>query len=207
MKMRGGKYLAGVIIMALALLPCLAVAGSIEPPVSAVDPSGNPVPTMKTLDEIPPAWSQKLRADDGEPDGCNSSRFKCVLDGKAVLDKETGLVWERSPWNYEGDWWTAQWQCWASSTGQRSGWRLPTASEIDSLREFCAETWRFLPCGHPFINLQGGSYWSTTTWFWDSNEAIAFRWDVGYQVLSKSVSTYRYNWCVRGGTGSHYESD
>ena len=34
------------------------------------------------------SWDQKITT---------ASRFKIVLDGEAVLDKETGLVWERSP--------------------------------------------------------------------------------------------------------------
>ena len=37
---------------------------------------------------VPRAWSQKLPA---------SARFQLVLDNAAVLDKETGLVWEKSP--------------------------------------------------------------------------------------------------------------
>ncbi|NUO08680.1 MAG: hypothetical protein HUU08_08390 [Candidatus Brocadia sp.] len=36
----------------------------------------------------PHAWSQKLEA---------SKRFAVVLDDEAVLDKETGLVWKKSP--------------------------------------------------------------------------------------------------------------
>jgi hypothetical protein len=200
MNVREKIIVAGVIVMAFALLPCLSIAGSLEPTPNALDTSGNPVPTMKTLDEVLPAWSQKLRADDGDADGCNSSRFKCVLDNQAVLDKETGLVWERSPWNYQGNWWTAQWQCAASYTGGRHGWRLPTLQELDSLIEFggfdCSP-W-YLPCGHPFTNLKS-VYWSATTWFFDSDRAACSSPNVGYDVCSKTSELW--NWCVRGGFG------
>ena len=199
MKVRGNIIVTGVIVMAFALLPCLGFSGSLEPTPNAVDPSGNPVPTMKTLDEVLPAWSQKLRADDGDADGCNSSRFKCVLDGAAVLDKETGLVWERSPRTYSGNWYAAQWECWAHNTGGRFGWRLPTAQELESLARL--DSWdcdSYLPCGHPFINAVY-PYWSATTWFFDSNEAISWHTRYGRDAVTKS--TELWYWCVRGGYG------
>lgn len=34
---------------------------------------------IQRLDEVLPTWSQALDSTDGEPDGCSSSRFKCVL--------------------------------------------------------------------------------------------------------------------------------
>ena len=55
-----------IILMAtLLIMPLAALAGSLEP-------SAPPGPTMKTLDEIPPTWSQKLPA---------AQRFVLVLDG------------------------------------------------------------------------------------------------------------------------------
>jgi hypothetical protein len=119
MKAKEKIIVAGVIIMALALLPCLSIAGSIEPPANATDTSGNPVPTMKTLDQIPPTWSRKLPCDSAT----NCPRFEVLADfnNEAVLDKETGLVWRRSPWNYQGNWWNAKNTCLAGCLGGRCG--------------------------------------------------------------------------------------
>ncbi|MDQ7787935.1 MAG: DUF1566 domain-containing protein [Thermodesulfovibrionales bacterium] len=212
MKAKEKIFMTGIIIMAFTLLPWLSIAGPLEPPAIAVDPLGNPVPTMKTLDEIPPAWSQKLRADDGDADGCNSSRFKCVLDGQAVLDKETGLVWERSPENLENGWLTwdgGQWSCSSVYRGGRAGWRLPTLSELLSLQDYCPSQTidQRLPCGHPFNNVSSAyrNFWSATTWFFDSNRAIAWSPYSGHGSVDKSIELWR--WCVRGGIGSSYVSD
>jgi hypothetical protein len=71
-----------------------------------------------------------------------AKRFE-ILDafgGAAVLDKETGLVWERIPGdaNHDGvrndadrlPWEGALRQCSALMVANRGGWRLPTIEEL-----------------------------------------------------------------------------
>lgn len=84
----------GITVTCLLLLVGVGFvrAGDLEPP-------GPPAPTMKSLNAIAPNWSLSLDSTDGAPDGCSSSRFKCAMRGVAVLDMETGLVWERVPNN------------------------------------------------------------------------------------------------------------
>ena len=175
------------IVIALALLlPCLSIAGSLEP-------SEPPGPTMKTLDEVLPAWSQKLPV---------SERFVLVLDDYAVLDKETGLVWEKYPMNMYGDWYSMKFWCIHSHTGGRDGWRLPTIYELSSLSEYCDGEPHWLPCGHPFLNLQD-DYWSATTDSVDPSQAWHFL--PGGSSGHDPKTVQKNNWCVRGGFGVSYE--
>jgi hypothetical protein len=173
--------------MAAALfLPGLVSAGELEP-------SAAPGPTMKTLDQIPPTWSQKLPA---------SERFELVLDAEAVLDKETGLVWERSPDTTERTWADACLHCYIREVGNRKGWRLPTIQELASLVDN-DNSRPSLPTGHPFNNVQSGDYcfyWSSTTNA--DNASLAWHQGFGYGGegnYDKSISDYA--WCVRGGHG------
>lgn len=185
--------IAGFMIGALSL-PGDLRSGSLEP----TDPPG---PTMKTLDEIPPTWSQMLPADDGEPNGCNSSRFKCVLNNYAVLDKETGLVWDRSPSTGETDWISAHQQCYEHVEYTRLGWRLPTIEELSSLIDLLEDS-PPLPSGHPFINvMQDKYYWSSTPFLGDTDFAWSanFVYTGGVGINPKAANLHV--WCVRGGQG------
>lgn len=175
----------------------MAAAGDLEPPAP-------PGPTMKTLGEIPPTWSQPLDSTDGEPDGCNSNRFKCVMGGVAVLDMETGLVWERTPSNAFGiPWLNSIDACLQKLVGNRGGWRLPRAEEILSLIDNSTGTPR-LPPSHPFTGLTDATcYYSTTTVATDQNKAWALGSDLYGNTHSpcmapKVGASY---WCVRGGLG------
>jgi len=182
------------------LLPGLSTAGSLEPPSNAVDLSGSPVPTMKTLDEIPPTWSQRLPADDGpNGDTCNSSRFKCVMDGNAVLDKETGLVWRRYPVCDLKNWYEAHWSCAVTYRSRRIGWRLPTIYELASLLDNGP-----LPNGHPFLYVEPANYWAATSDFSNNNRAWAVDFGRGGVNYFDKTDPHCY-WCVRGGLGVNYE--
>ena len=174
--------------MAAALfLPGLVSAGELEP-------SAAPGPTMKTLDEIPPTWSQKLQCD---TTAC--PRFELVMGGAAVLDKETGLVWERSPDTSTRTWNSACIHCYTREIANRKGWRLPTVEELASLVDNDNSN-PALPTGHPFNVLQSDYYWSSTTRAGNTG----FAWDVGFGngVLSGyDKSAPDCVWCVRGGHG------
>jgi len=176
----------GFVAMGSFVSPSMLCAGDLEP-------SAPPGSTMKTLDQIPPTWSQKLSP--------ASKRFELVMDGGAVLDKETGLVWEQSPDTTSRDWTSAWSHCYQREVANRKGWRFPTIEELASLvdNDNSAPS---LPTDHPFSIEPGSAFWSSTTDFNDTNKA----WLVG--ISNGSVSpgikgNYADVWCVRGGHG-HY---
>lgn len=179
--LRGG-LIAFVSIM--FFLPVMLHAGDL-------DPSGPPAPTMKTLDQIPPAWSQKLPA---------SERFVLVLDGAAVLDKETGLVWEKAPLTLRHTWAEAISYCIERNVGGRRGWHLPTIEQLASLMD-PTQIGPSLPIGHPFESILSAMtsppYWSSTTHPTYTNSAwnVFFVGIVGWGQKDNDS----YAWCVRGG--------
>jgi len=139
---------------------------------------------------LPPAWSLKLPT---------STRFESALGGEAILDWETGLVWEKSPDTTTRTWTNAIYYAYNKTVGGRKGWRLPTVEELASLVD-PTQTNPALSSGHPFINVQSNYYWSSTT----SVDSTSFAWDVyfysGVVDYSAKGSSF-YVWCVRGGHG------
>jgi len=195
-----------VLFALLAIVAMLATGARGGP----LDPPGLPGPTGKTLDEIPGSWSRVLPANDGEPGpfppaGCNSSRFKCVFDNLAVLDLETGLVWERLLGTSEAPWAAAESLCLGSYTGGRGGWRLPTYEEFQSLIDTNASASPYLPEGHPFVNPSPDKgYWTATTVSTNASFARVAFLDLGGGVapkVSADPADFRRYWCVRGGHG------
>ncbi len=176
-----------VFVSAAFLLPKLIGAGELEP-------SAPPGPTMKTLDEIPPTWSQILPADE---------RFELVMGDAAVLDKETGLVWAANA-NLFGKktWDEAIYYCADQvDLGGRKGWRLPTREELASLLD-TSETEPALPLGYDsyFSNVQLDFYWSSTSRHGFEENPRAWYVNMGSSSVNNTwQDSPLYVWPVRGG--------
>ena len=140
-----------------------------------------------------PSWDQTLPA---------STRFIVLTNfgSAAVLDRETGLVWEKSPILSSFIWSSAQFHCNRLTTGGRLGWRLPTLQELASLVDPSVLPGPTLPSGHPFSNVQSSDYWSATSFAGGNAFAWAVRFNDG-DVGLVDRGTLHAAWCVRGGQG------
>ncbi len=122
---------------------------------------------------------------------------------RRVLDRNTGLVWERSPEkDVHRGWFSALQLCVSAKTGGQLGWRLPAIQELASLVDptvpFPGPT---LPAGHPFQNMTSSFYWSSTTFALSAGFAWGVLLNVG-AVSNDNKNTGSDNtWCVRGGSG------
>ena len=151
-----------------------------------------------------PTWDKKI----------GRGRFVVLspFNNEAVLDKETGLVWERSPGEEELIWIGANSRCIQLSKGDRFAWRLPTIQELSSLLD-PTQAEPALPSGHPFQNVQFGApdfYWSAT--FTSTLPVGNFAWGLSFGpgrvdgIFTRSALTIGlFSWCVRGGQGSEVQ--
>ena len=95
----------------------------------------------------------------------------------AVLDRETGLVWEKSPDTTIHNWGGALFTYTRRPTGNRKGWRLPSMPELASLIDpSVTAPGPTLPPGHPFTNVQSDFYWSATA----EADVPTIAWGVGF---------------------------
>lgn len=139
-----------------------------------------------------PSWDQKLPA---------STRFVVLSDwnSEAVLDRNTGLVWEKAPSSAIEHWNAARITCINKNVGGQKGWRLPSIPELASLVDpSVAAPGPTLSPGHPFTNIQISGYWSATS----SAEFPSDVWLVEFvhgEVLALTNGTSGNSWCVRGG--------
>ena len=145
-------------------------------------------------------WDQALPA---------AQRFVVLraFNNAAVLDKNTGLVWEKSPETTTGSWNTARSVCIEKNIGGQRGWRLPSIVELTSLIDpSLISPGPTLPAGHPFTNVQtANNYWSATT---DAEDPTRV-WNVTFLhgLVGNLNKTHDdlFWWCVRGGMNAdHY---
>ncbi len=191
-----GKSVFGSLLITFGFIALTGVgvqaqSGSLEPPGTAVNGSGEPVGTTQTQ----PSWDQDLPANE---------RFKLVLGGEAVLDKNTGLVWEQSPFTTLLTWPQARGRCLSRGTGGQMGWRLPSIPELTSLVvPGNPPGGPDLPVGHPFSNnVQSSDYWSATTIVDNPTRAWIVIFGDGF-VGSNSKVVPTSVWCVRGGMNAN----
>ncbi len=142
-----------------------------------------------------PAWNTKINS---------PGRFTVLVafNKEAVFDRETGLVWERSPgWDYL-TWSEAHEHCNVKAVGNRKGWRLPTIQELASLVD-PSQSNPNLPIDHPFNDVaEACVFWSATTHSTHTSGAwvLSFCYEDG-QLGYNPKDTHRAVWCVRGGQG------
>jgi hypothetical protein len=166
-----------------------ATAGSLTPP-------GPPAPTMRTLDQQKPTWDKIIPT---------AQRFVDALDGTATLDKETGLVWQKTPSQTMVTWDEANSGCANTKTGGRYGWRLPAVHELLSLMEpsgnimllpanvFSLPTQIMFWTTSPYLSALD-SYYTAFLHYWSGPV------DNGALTMGGSQKSSKFNfWCVRGG--------
>jgi hypothetical protein len=139
---------------------------------------------------VPPSWYQTLSA---------NKRFSVVLNGAAVLDKETGLVWEKDPSSVKQRALDGIGNCYTKDVGGRKGWRIPSIEELNSLVDTTTIN-PALPSGFPFGNIQLGWYWTVNINLKNNQQVWYVDFASGNSGTDFKTSA-RFIWCVRGGHG------
>jgi hypothetical protein len=118
----------------------------------------------------------------------------------AVLDKATGLVWEKSPQTTSAKWTAARRTCTEKNVGGQKGWRLPSLEELSGLVDFSvAPPSLALPPGHPFLAVRSAVYWSSTRPGEDPKGAWGVHFGLGGGATFINGAHSVQVWCVRDG--------
>jgi hypothetical protein len=123
------------------------------------------------------------------------SRFVVSFPG-AVLDKQTGLVWEQTPDATPRTWSGAVRYCIDKAVGGTIGWRVPSMAELKSLFDVSMAP-PFVPTS-VFPHVQATIYWSA------SNDPIGVSivHFVDDRASDGNTSQTFPAWCVRGGVNA-----
>ena len=150
-----------------------------------------------------PTWDKQIN---------NPSRFEVLKDfnDEAVLDHETGLVWEKVPETARLGWAFLDGECYAHFIGGRLGWRPPTLEELLTLMDPLQNLTGKLPVNSPFdlgaIDIDNlRSFWTAT-----SDNVIPATQDFAFYANFEPGGSFNTDdkgsashraWCVRGGHG------
>lgn len=123
-----------------------------------------------------------------------SQRFTLVLDGQAVADSKTGLIWEQEPDRIHDVWDASVARCATKTIGGRKEWRAPSVDELKTLID-PGQKDPSLPLGHPFSNIKSEIYWTATPHPKDDIVAWQVSFFSGEPVTDQKSGTRRM-WCV-----------
>ena len=143
-----------------------------------------------------PSWDQQLPV---------AQRFIVLSNwnNEAVLDRETGLVWQRTPQapTKTQTLFGAIDLCWeGATTGGRKGWRLPAPEELMSLVD-PTQSNPALPAGHPFLQVfPPGEYWVAGTISPTNGGGFVFNLSTAFIGFADQDTFLAGAWCVRGGS-------
>jgi len=157
-----------------------------------------------------PSWDQQLPS---------AQRFIVLSNWNeaAVLDRETGLVWEKTPDTTFRKWSDSRLYCANKTVGNRKGWRLPTFDELATLYNPQGSGFFGGVPGSPFVVTSIFAYWTSTVFVTDLGETTTtsggFSFAQAY-IVSFSIGgndgAFPQNtlgtfgaWCVRGGSAGN----
>jgi hypothetical protein len=160
-----------------------------------------PEEILTKLNSGSPEENHTLRWDKNLP---SATRFTVLAEfnHQAVLDKNTGLVWEQAPDTTLQTWWSATNYCINKVVGGTVGWRLPSVAELRSMLDLSLFA-PFVPASI-FTGVQLGDYWSATTFADFPNLAWSVRLGVSGGPVMGGDATDAFKtdsgsvWCVRG---------
>jgi len=127
----------------------------------------------------------------------SASRFTIVFPG-AVMDKNTGLVWDQSPMVAPTGptlWTSARELCLNRTVGGTRGWRLPSVGELTSLIDPSLPA-PYVP-GTVFTGVQAAAYWSATASAVGTTSAFSLSFQDGLVGTSSKTGSSNHVWCVR----------
>jgi hypothetical protein len=129
-----------------------------------------------------------------DTDNLSAARFFIAFPG-AVLDKQTGLVWEETPDSTLRTWTDATRYCLDKAVGGTIGWRLPSMEELKSMQDPTIAS--------PFVSKRAFSD-AQPTIYWSAKAPIgtSFVHLVDDRLNDDMKPNILPAWCVRGGVNT-----